>query len=421
MKNRLSPIIIFCLFLLLPTSCGKCGCIVQDSLARLNWSERNYQVLNSLIKDYGCGGKFYNKDKRPYAVLDWDQTCAHFDTEEALMRYQMFNLRYKITKEQFAGILLDNINGITRLSDGYNSIPLADINSDLINDYNFLFDNFLGPHGTMTLSDARATLQYKDFIVKIPFLYDGYCATPGIGDQYGYVWVLYLLAGHTISEVKKIAKETISYELSNQLSKVTLLSPSGLPTKTGVLSYSYKSGLRIFPEMQNLISTFTKRGIEVFIVSASYKPVIEEFSGIGTYGYNVPADHVLAMELDLDAGGRIVPKYKPRWVKTVRQGKVDAIESIIKQGLKKNWDPLFSAVDSDGDYEMATKFPGMKLTLIWNRVKGGDIGKLCIKAVEQSGDPKPLYILQGRDENTGIVLPCSESIIFGRAQKQLLQ
>ena len=421
MKNRHFAIIIFFLFLLLPTSCGKCECIGQDSLDRLNWSERNYQVLNSLIDDYGCGGKYYNKDRKPYAVLDWDQTCAHFDTEEALMRYQLFNLRFKMTKEQFAGILLDNINDITRLSAGYNNISLADINQDLIADYNFLYDNFLGTNGKMTLSDIKATQHYKDFIVKIPFLYDGYCATQGIGDQYGYPWVLYLLAGHIISEVKEMAAETISYELRNQLSRQTLISPLELSTKTGVLSYSYKSGLRVFPEMQNLISTFKKRGIEVFIVSASYKPVIEVFSGLGTYGYNVPSDHVLAMELDLDAGGRIVPMYKPRWVKTVRQGKVDAIESVIKQGLRKNWDPLFSAVDSDGDYEMATKFPGMKLVLIWNRVKGGDIGKLCIKAVEQSGELNPKYILQGRDENTGIVLPCSESIIFGKSEKQLLQ
>ncbi len=419
MKNIHSAFIIFCL--LLPVSCGKCRCIEQDSLARLNWSERNHRVLNTLIDDYGCGGKYYNKDERPYAVLDWDQTCAHFDTEEALMRFQLFNLRFKISKEQFAGILSDNINGITRLSEAYNNIPLADINRDLIADYNFLYDNYLGDNGTMSLSDIKVTPQYKDFIVKIPFLYDGYCATSGIGDQYGYPWVLYLLAGHTISEIKGMAAETISYELGNQLSRQTLISPSELNTKTGVLSYSYKSGLRIFPEMQNLISALTKRGIEVFIVSASYKPVIEVFSGIGTYGYNVPADHVLAMELEVDAGGRILPLYKQGWVKTVRQGKVDAIERVIKQGSRKNRDPLFSAIDSDGDYEMATKFPGMKLTLIWNRVKGGDIGKLCIKAVEQSGDPSPRYILQGRNENTGMALPCSESIIFGKSEKQLLQ
>ncbi|MDD4032722.1 MAG: hypothetical protein PHS48_05695 [Bacteroidales bacterium] len=391
-----------------------------DSLARLNWSERNFEVLSSFIEEYGSGGKYYNKEKKPYAVLDWDQTCAHLDVEEALMRFQLFNLRFKMTKEQFAGILLNDINGITHLSDSHGDIPFADINQDLINDYNFLYDNYLGPDGTMSLTQIKATLQYQDFIVKLPFLYDGYCATPGIGDQYGYPWALYLLAGHTLSEVKEMAAETISYELGNKLSKETLVSPGDFPTTTGVLSYSYKSGLRILAEMQNLISTFQKRGIEVFIVSASYKPVVEVFSGLGTYGYNVPANHVVAMELDVDAEGKIVPQYKTGWVQTVRQGKVDAIERVIKQELGKNWDPVFSAIDSDGDYEMATQFEGMNLTLIWNRVKGGDIGQLCIRAVAESGNPKPLYILQGRDENTGLAIPSSESILFGKTEKQLL-
>ena len=421
MNSRYYSIISsICLLIILATSCSKEECVQTDSLARLNWSERNYEVLSNFIEEYGSGGRYYNKEKKPYAVLDWDQTCAHFDVEEALMRFQLFNLRFKMTKEQFAGILLNDINGITHLSGSHGDIPFADINQDLINDYNFLYDNFLGPDGTMSPTQIKASLQYKDFIVKVPFLYDGYCATPGIGDQYGYSWVLYLLSGHTISEVKEMAAEAISYELGNKLSKETLLSPGELPTTTGVLSYSYKSGLRILAEMQNLISTFQKRGIEVFIVSASYKPVVEVFSGLGTYGYNVPANHVVAMELDVDTEGKIVPQYKTGWVQTVRQGKVDAIERVIKQELGKNWDPVFSAIDSDGDYEMATQFEGMNLTLIWNRVKGGDIGQLCIRAVAESGNPKPLYILQGRDENTGLAIPSSESILFGKTEKQLL-
>ena len=39
-------------------------------LDRMNWSERNYQVLNQFITDYGKGGKFYNAKKTRYVVLD---------------------------------------------------------------------------------------------------------------------------------------------------------------------------------------------------------------------------------------------------------------------------------------------------------------------------------------------------------------
>jgi len=134
----------------------------------------------------------------------------------------------------------------------------------------------------------------------------------------------------------------------------------------------------------------------------------------------VPPENVTAMELATATDGKIIPELKAGWVKTVRQGKVDAINIVIKAGLGKNWDPLFSAGDSDGDYEMSTKFPDMKLTLIWNRVKGGDIGKLCKQAVNEMNSTTPGYILQGRNENTGVASPSSESILFGKSIPQFL-
>lgn len=417
MRKGILLLFLICSMFLFP-SCGyKSDRQKLDSLNRLNWSEKNYTVLNQMIADYGVGGKYYNKAH--YAVFDWDQTCAHFDVEEALMRYQMFHLRYKMTREQFAGLFQNNINGVSRLSEDYHHILLADINSDLINDYNFLFDHFIGPEGKMTFGEIQETLQYKDFVAKIPFLYTGYSDTPGIGDDYGYSWLLYLLAGHTIDQVKAMANEAISFELANQISKQILESPTNLKTKAGTVSYSYKSGLRIFPEMQDLISTLRTNGIDVFIVSASYKPVVEVFSGIGTYGYNVSPDHIIAMELAIDNNGKILPQYKEGWVKTFRHGKVEAINRVIKTGFRENVDPIFSAGDSDGDYEMSTEFPNMKLSLIWNRAKEGNIGKLCAKAIEQTNSDNPRYILQGRNENTGVVIPSSASILFGKSEPQI--
>jgi hypothetical protein len=127
------------------------------------------------------------------------------------------------------------------------------------------------------------------------------------------------------------------------------------------------------------------------------------------------------MELASSPDGKILPEYKPGWVQTQRQGKVDAINMVIKKNLGKNWDPLFSAADSDGDYEMSTGFPGMKLTLVWNRVKGGDIGKISKQAVDEKDSKAPRFILQGRNENTGMVIPSSESILIGKTEPLLLK
>jgi phosphoserine phosphatase len=389
-------------------------------LSKMNWSDKNYQVLNNLITDYGTGGKHYDKNKPSYVVLDWDQTCAHFDVEEATMRYQLSNLRFKMTKEQFAGLLKDEIKGIKQLSADYKNIVLKDINQDLINDYNFLYDNYSGLKGTMSLEEIKKTPQYNDFITKVAFLYDGYCDTPGIDATYGYPWVLYLFAGHTEAEVKSLTMEAIKYELNNKLGKLKWETPADFTTKAGPISYSYKTGLRVYPEMQNLIDAFEANGIDVFVVSASYKPVVQVFSGIGNFGYNVPEDRVIAMELQTK-DGVILPEYKQGWVQTQRMGKVEAIKAKIQKELGKNYDPIFSAADSDGDYEMSTEFPGMKLTLVFNRVKGGDIGKLCKSAVNEKDSSTPRFILQGRDENLGMLIPVSETILLGKTDPQLLK
>jgi len=423
-RLRIFLLIIFsCVFI----TCGKIDPLINEPDGdpkkpdRMNWSERNYLILSQFISEYGIGGKYYDPQKPPYVVIDWDNTCIIFDTEEAVFHYQVANLLFKMTKEEFGSILKNEINGISRLSPDYNNVSLSDINADLIKSYNYIFDNYSGIGGTMTLDEIKETSEYKDFRARLAFLYSGYCDTPGIEAKYGYPWVLYLFAGYTTEEVKALTDKVITFELENQLSSQTWESPKDLATQSGYISHSFKAGLRIIPEMQNLLSTFKANGIDVFIVSASFKPVIEVFAGREIYGYNIAPEKVIAMELETTTAGVILPNYKPGWYITQREGKVDAINAVIKDAQGITWDPIFSAADSDGDYEMSTKFPGMRLTLIWNRVKGGKIGELCKQAVAEMQIQNPRYTLQGRNENTGKVIPYSESILFGKTELQLLK
>ena len=410
------------LLLTIATGCSSSSSSTQAprTLDRLNWSERNHGILNQLMTDHGRGGRYRNEAKPAYVVLDWDSTTAQFDVEEAVLRFQANNLRYKLTKDQFRAILLDSVNGVTRLSAAYGSILLADIHADLASDYTILYDGYAGLGGASPLETVVASPHFQDFFAKLLFLYEGYIGTPGIGADYAYPWVMYLLAGFTAPEVRALAKQAISHELGSELVKVALQSPAALPTRAGVVQCAYSSGLRVIPEMQDLISTFQANGVDVFVVSASFKPIVETFGALGNFGYSVAAANVVAMELATDASGVLLPEYKAGWPKTFRQGKVDAIDQAIKVGLGKDWDPLFAAGDSDGDYEMLTGFPGMKLSLVWNRVKGGDIGKLSKQAVAEVGSSSPRYILQGRDENAGVSLPGQESILLGKTEPQLL-
>ncbi len=390
------------------------SCLYPD---KLNWSERNHAILGRFIGDYGKYGKYYDRDKPPYAVIDWDQTCIFSDVEDALFHFQTEFLRFRMTPQQFrTHILKDTINGITELSGEFRSIILADIHRDLIADYEYLYHHFSGIAGSLPFNQIRETSQYGDFVARLSFLYDGYCGTPGIGAEYGYPWVICLLSGYTTGEVRMLAEEAIHHELGNKIDTRTWHSPSGHTSCSGEVSYTFRTGLRVSPEMQNLISTLTLNGMDVYIVSASYKPVVEVFCGTGKYGYNVPADRVIAMELETDGNDIVQPHYKSDWIKTYGRGKVEAINRVVRTGHGRDWDPLFSAGDSDGDVAMLTGFAGTKLSLIWNRVRGGEIGELCKQAVDGMNSPDPRYILQGRNENTGLTIPSSGSILFGHTK-----
>jgi phosphoserine phosphatase len=394
------------------------SCFYPD---RLNWSERNHEILSRFMGDYGKNGKYYDRSKPPYAVFDWDQTCIFSDVEDALFHFQTEFLRFRMTPQQFrTHILKDTINGITALSGEYRSIILADIHRDLVADYEFLYHHFSGIAGSLPFDQIRENPQYGDFLARLPFLYDGYCGTPGIGAEYGYFWVLSLLSGYTTGEVQLLAEEAINSELGNNVGTRTWHSPSGYASLSGEVSCTFRTGLRVSAEMQNLISTLALNGIDVYIVSASYKPVVEIFSGAGKFGYNVPAERVIAMELETDEKGIIHPPYKSDWVKTYGRGKGEAINRVIRTGYGRDWDPLFSAGDSDGDIAMLTGFPGTKLSLVWNNVNGGEIGELCKQAVDEMNSPDPRYILQGRNENTGLTIPSSGSVLYGRTEPQLL-
>jgi phosphoserine phosphatase len=375
----------------------------------MGWSPRNRDVLTRFMAEHGRGGKAYDPAHPPYAVFDWDLTSAYGDCEEATLRYQIWNLRFKLTAEEFRALLKDEINGVEAIG----AVKLRDLDADLAAEYALLRERAAAG---APLEEIRATPQFQDFAAKLAFLYEGYCETPGIGAGYGYPWVLFLLAGHTDDELRALARGAIEAGLSDAVRKVTWRSPAGFASRAGPIEFTFRSGLRIHPEIQNLQASLRAAGIDVYVVSASLKEVVEVFAAPGNFGYEVPADHVIGMEVE-KKDGRFEPRYKEGWVQTVRQGKVDA----IKRTLGARGEPIFGACDSDGDVEMVTAFSGMKLTLIMNRAKGGEIGALCKRAADEAASPAPRYILQGRNENTGLFIPTPESILFGETAPRLLK
>lgn len=413
-KNALSHLIVLALAFSTVIACVSMP--TKTSLLNGNWEKGNKARIESFIAN--------NANKGYYAVFDWDFTCIFQDTQESLFRYQIDNLLFKMTPAEFhTAIRVDvpktNFSQAYMNTDG-KPINIELIGEDLDSDYTYIYNNYVGMKGKKSLTEIKNTEQYIDFRGKLAFLYEA------IGDSFSaeiaYPWVLYLFTGMDVDYVSKITEEANDYALSIPIGRYDIASSDVLRGKAGkVLKTGYKSGLRTQPETMELMKALRDNGIEVYICSASSEDVVRVFASNPKYGYNVKPENVIGMRLEKSADGKYLPIYKKDYPQTQAAGKTKAIKLLLAPKYD-NKGPIFVAGDSNGDYDMATDFSETQLVLVMNRVrKSSDrISKLSRLAVEETGKANAKYILQGRNENTGVFIPYQGSYQFGKDKIEVL-
>ena len=229
-----------------------------------------------------------------------------------------------------------------------------------------------------------------------------------------------------------MADEAIPYYLAEKIEDVYYDSPKSLPGAAGQVKNSeignnFRKGLRIIPEMASLLNNLRANGIDVYISTAAVDMVVRNFACNPLYGYNVPEENVIGVQILLDEQGRIkleIPDTSEHSI-NVKQGKVDNIVRYLVP--KYNANPVLIG----GDYEMMTQFSGynntkmvndkapLDLVLISNCVKSGNIGELSKIAASQTGSKDPDIVLQGRNENTGLWMPQEGTLKLGAAKVQV--
>ncbi len=382
-------------------------------LQKNNWNINAYNSIVSIISEYGDHNPKYNPDKKPYAVFDWDNTSIINDVEENLLRYQLQNLIFKMSPKKFYEVITKDIPQ-TPFNKEFNSrdgsqVNIALVSSDLIKDYEYLYSNYSGLKGNMSLNEIKGTPQYKDFNIKMMYLYDAISGS--FSHDISYPWVLYLFRGMSKEEVQSMAERSIDYGLKQPLTIVSDSSPVELRGKTGVVTVSYRTGLRTIREMQDLYSTLMKNGFDVYICSASFVDVVQLFASNKKYGYNIPTENVIAMELERDSFGTITDSYRECYTQTQSEGKTENIKRFLVK--KYGYGPLIVGGDSSGDYAMMSDFKDTKLVLLIDRKQTGKIGEFRNKALRSEESDNRKIILQGRDESKGVFIPESESILLG--------
>jgi phosphoserine phosphatase len=382
------------------------------SLQGAGWDTFNKTQLEKLLNDYGKNSKGYNPGKPPYAVFDWDNTSVFLDIEEALFVYMLQNLSFGATPELLGEAIRVGVENkvIGETIEG-KQIMFEDIATDVIDSYTWLYNNYKGLKGDQSLEEVSKSPHYMAFMSKLRYLYDAIDET--FSSDISYPWLTYLFAGMTEADIKTVTIKTVEWQDKQPIETVTWITPAELPGKAGCVSVKWKNGMRLVPEMQELYAQLRSNGFDVWVCSASFIDVIKGIAAYPKFGYNQPEDMIIAMELERDADGRILPVYRRGYVQTQGKGKTENIKRFLVK--RYGYGPVFVAGDSEGDQNMMQDFQETKLSLIINRLRSpsSDIGRFSKIATDNYGKDNPRWLLQGRDENKGVFIATQASIPLG--------
>jgi hypothetical protein len=389
-----------------------------------NWAPATRARIQAVIDANANQGK--------YVCFDFDNTSVIFDVEEALLIYQIENLRFNITPEQLPDVLATQIpdmdQSVGTSVDGVN-VTCNTLSADIVSDYTWLYENYAGfGVGDKDLSYIHASNQYQDFAAKLRYMYSA------VGDTFdssvSYPWVTYLFTGMTPDEVYALATESHQYWASyGRYASETWTSPIELTGESGIITISFVTGVTFTDELVDLYQTLMANGIDVYIISASFIDVIRAANDC--MGYNVPEDHVFAMRNVLTEDGVYTNAYDYDWggegmcAQTQGAGKSTTITNFIAP----NYDgagPLMVFGDSSGDWNMMTDWMesgDTQLGVIFNRYRktSDPIWQGSNEAAESIGDADARFVLQGRDENTGELRPSEYSIMMGSDTEVLVR
>lgn len=361
MNKGLAGAFLAGLFLFL--SCGE-----TEVLPKEGWTDEAHAALEELITE--CGRNGNDRDCRPYAVFDFDNTTIVNDISMTLMIWQAENMRYAFSPDEAFDAFTAWIPDLDQVLEGP-EMTAREIAGDMVKDYRSV--RTMMEEG-MSLEDIRQEDAWKDFRAKLLALNEG------IENSCSYetwcLWMPALFTGMSYAELQEATRESVDCWLgTGKIWNETWTSPDGK------VSTAVRKGLVIPERSKNLYKALKDNGIEVYVCSASLEVIVEVLACGDRYGLGLEPENVFGIRLaDKEkVGGRFEDGYPG----TFLEGKVECIRRFIAP-LHGGQDPVLVAGDSSGDYAMLTSFGGMKAGLIIDCGKGGKIGELVRKAEDDS-------------------------------------
>lgn len=341
-----------------------------------NWFPDNFALIMTRLQDRANGD---SAGVKQVAVFDFDNTCVFRDVGQAVFRYQLLHLRYRIAPDALAELL-------PTMGGGLDGRPMTAITAALTDAYRRLWPLIEGGQQ----EEARQRPEYRLFTALLLWFTDKARKDDRLGPRYVLPFMGKLLAGYVLPELRRFAAEVVTAAMTEPLIEETLTLDA--PEPLGRIVAGYPLGLHAYPEMQALMTRMQGRGIECYVVSASTEWLVEEAARL--LEFPVAADHIFGIRVRLDDLGRLTALDPDAYPITFREGKAEIIRQFI------GGRPFLVAGDADTDFEMLT-MPEVTIRLLLNRNQTSLISSLY-------HDPR--ILLQGLDLRTGRFRPFRESI-----------
>ncbi|MBI5211237.1 MAG: haloacid dehalogenase-like hydrolase [Elusimicrobia bacterium] len=283
------------------------------------WLPDNKERLERLIRDHGRGGPRWDPSRPPLATFDWDNTMIRNDIGEAVFYHAIREMRFKFELGDRFWSLIPAAYGRDELRASYESIA------------------------GLPPAQAKRTPQYRRYRKIFHRMYDQ-VKRDGASLHIDYGWLVQLMVGFTVPELEALADEVIALETSRSLGRELVAERDGDPDPVAV-----PTGIRVYPEMADLVRRLTAAGWEVRVVSATAEPVVARFAA----ALGIPRGRVHGARVRVDAG-RLTEELTQR---TWGQGKAD---TILAQAGRPS---LLAGGDSNSDREMLELSQGERLVI----------------------------------------------------------
>lgn len=313
------------------------------------------------------------------AVFDFDNTCTYRDVGNAVFRFQLADLQFRLSPKKFSKLFPKNKKTI-------GGISFEQVRTRILSLYKKLWP-FIKNHQQKKVLSKPEHTEFQNLLF---WYYKEARNDKQLGPLYTLPLMSRLLAGYTTDEVENLTCQALLSAQQEPIAVETRSMVAHSLSPDTIIQVKFATGLKAHTEIIDLMDQLQRCAIRSCIVSASTEWVVR--AAVKHLGFPVDQEDIFGIRVQLN-GDTLSTKLATNYPITYRTGKVEVIDKEIGAT------PVMVAGDAVTDYEMLN-IPHVPIRLIINHNKSGLISSLY-------DDSR--FLLQGLDKTSGTFRPHRET------------